>query len=66
MQHVVAESFEQSAFFTAVDLKRFVLYQDSIIRESKMEFRKEEVIVQEVYYNKDQRSCAVVTGRRDS
>lgn len=68
VQHMFTKSFEQSTVLTAVNLKSY-LYSyknqyDSFLRSSIE--KKKYVIVQEVYYSIDQKSCAAIRGIQDS
>lgn len=68
VQHMFTKSFEQSTVLTAVNLKSYsYLYKnqyDSFLRSSIE--KKKYVIVQEVYYSIDQKSCAAIRGIQDS
>lgn len=70
VQHMFTKSFEQSTVLTAVNLKSYSYsYKnqsyDSFLRSS-IEKKKKNVIVQEVYYSIDQKSCAAIRGIQDS
>lgn len=68
VQHMFTKSFEQSTVLTAVNLKSYSYsyknQYDSFLRSSIE--KKKYVIVQEVYYNIDQKSCAAIRGIQDS
>lgn len=68
VQHMFTKSFEQSTVLTAVNLKSYSYsyknQYDSFLRSSIE--KKKYVIVQEVYYSIDQKSCAAIRGIQDS